>query len=449
MKNFNPKIDYQLIDRLRKNYFHDEEKIIQLKAGEYLLRKQSVNNRLFYIESGLVAGYLIDVFDSYHEIFRSEKNMIAGVQSFFSACHEVYADVVVLEDCVVRYIEIEDLHNSNKECFTDDFVPLIVHELALRQQFSKNVMLEKEETLKKLYKSDKLASLGQMAAGLAHELNNTSGVINGNISWLSREFSSYVREHESEQVMFYFDKGLHEGQKIPSNEVRKKRKELEEVYGLSTRVAKKIAKMNIEYSTVKSAIIEENICHHFKFWQMGVAMHDILIAAEHSSHILNSVKQLSAENYERTLVDINDSIQEALTLMKSKTASFSLHLKLNKLPKLFANKGELVQVWVNLIKNACESFNSDSYTNPTICIETNFTNEIFHVLIQDNGASIAPEMLDKIFQPNFTTKKDGLSFGLGLGLPIVQRIIDSYNGSIEVQSSKELTQFTVKIPINN
>ncbi len=97
MKNFNPKIDHKLIERLRLNYFNSDDRICYLKKGEYLLRKKSINKRLFYIESGLVAGYLADVFNTRQEIFRSEKNMIAGVQSFFSGSHEVYADVIVLE----------------------------------------------------------------------------------------------------------------------------------------------------------------------------------------------------------------------------------------------------------------------------------------------------------------------------------------------------------------
>ncbi len=356
------------------------------------------------------------------------------------------------KDCKVRYIEVEDYVNASKESFTECFVPLIVHELALRQQYSKNVMLEKEATLKKLYQSDRLATLGQMSAGLAHELNNTSGVINGNINWLSREFSDYIQEHEHPEVMLYYTKGLQEGQTIPSNEARKKRKMFEEKFELKTCTAKKIAKMNLDYETLISETgeeIDQKVENYFKYWQMGTAMHDILVAANHSTHILQSVKQLSAEHSERSLIDVNDSIQEALTLLKKRISKFSLHLKLNKLPPLMASKGELVQVWINLIKNACESFANVTQDEPTISIETSFKHKTFIVKIQDNGADIPPNMLKKIFRPNFTTKKDGLSFGLGLGLPIVQRIIDSYDGTIEVESSNRLTIFTIIIPLNN
>ena len=72
---------------------------------------------------------------------------------------------------------------------------------------------------------------------------------------------------------------------------------------------------------------------------------------------------------------------------------------------------------------------------------------VCQVSLIDNGPGIPDEIKDKIFQPNFTTKKGGLSFGLGLGLSIVQRLVDSYNGKIEVSSRKGKTSFTVKIPV--
>jgi signal transduction histidine kinase len=68
------------------------------------------------------------------------------------------------------------------------------------------------------------------------------------------------------------------------------------------------------------------------------------------------------------------------------------------------------------------------------------------VTIANNGPAIDEENLHKIFNPNFTTKKLGLDFGLGLGLAIVRRVVDSYNGTIEVRSNDRETSFTVNIP---
>jgi len=118
------------------------------------------------------------------------------------------------------------------------------------------------------------------------------------------------------------------------------------------------------------------------------------------------------------------------------------------LPKLVANHGELVQIWVNIIKNGCESMINANVSKPTLCINTKSKKGFILVAISDNGPGIPKELTQKIFQPNFTTKKGGLSFGLGLGLSIVQRLIESYNGKIEISSKKGKTVFTIKIPIN-
>ena len=66
--------------------------------------------------------------------------------------------------------------------------------------------------------------------------------------------------------------------------------------------------------------------------------------------------------------------------------------------------------------------------------------------IANNGPAIDEENLNKIFNPNFTTKKLGLDFGLGLGLAIVRRVVDSYNGTIEVRSNDQETSFTINLP---
>lgn len=90
---------------------------------------------------------------------------------------------------------------------------------------------------------------------------------------------------------------------------------------------------------------------------------------------------------------------------------------------------------------------SASIENPVLLIKAKHIKDQIIVEITDNGPGMPIEIQEKIFQPNFTTKKDGLSFGLGLGLSIVLKLIDNYNGTIEVNSKVGKTTFTIKIPI--
>ena len=85
--------------------------------------------------------------------------------------------------------------------------------------------------------------------------------------------------------------------------------------------------------------------------------------------------------------------------------------------------------------------------NPKLIIKSAHNDKYIMVSVTDNGPGIPKDIMNKIFEPSFTTKVGGLSFGLGLGLSIVQRIITEHDGKITVTSEPEKTIFTVSIPI--
>ncbi|WP_300802782.1 HAMP domain-containing sensor histidine kinase, partial [uncultured Akkermansia sp.] len=113
------------------------------------------------------------------------------------------------------------------------------------------------------------------------------------------------------------------------------------------------------------------------------------------------------------------------------------------------------------LQNACDALKIENTPNPSIHVEcrvekisskdqTSHTTREILVSVTDNGPGVPKDLHEKIFRPNFTTKKKGLSFGLGLGLTIVRRIVDSYGGRIRLESVPGHTVFTIIIPtINN
>ena len=216
-------------------------------------------------------------------------------------------------------------------------------------------------------------------------------------------------------------------------------------------VAKKLARIGFESNQIqdlKGLQEDEEIAHRiYHFWEMGVALHDMRVASRHAVHVLNSIKQLSVSDQERHPVNPEDTIHEALTLLKKLLSEVEVRYTPSELSQITANTGELVQIWVNIIKNACESMIHAGIENPVIEINTTTEKRNIRVSISDNGPGIPEDKLRKIFQPNFTTKKGGLSFGLGLGLSIVQRLVDSYNGRVEVSSTKGKTTFTIILPV--
>lgn len=444
-------IDNELLDCLKTKYFSNSAKQIVLKKDEYLVKQNEENKRLFLVLEGSLTGSLVSESGVAYEAFRSAENMFVGVHSFFSGSHIVYANVIATEPCKVAYIEYDDLKAVDETCYESDFLPLIVHELSVRQRFSKDIMLEKEQALKKLYHTQKMSTLGQMAAGLAHELNNAIGVLNGNSEWIAKEVQGYLKAAEGEEVFVDFEKGFESGQSISSADLRDRRKYFEKKFKIPSFIAKRLARIGANDKEVKKLAkieaIDEISNKKQQVWELGVALHDMKVASKHAVHVLKSIKQLSAADQERYKLNINDTLHEALTLLKNVVREVNVDLKPGNLPDILANNGELIQIWVNIIKNGCESMINSNTENPEINIHTKTKGKNIYIEIADNGPGISEELKEKIFQPNFTTKKGGLSFGLGLGLSIVQRLVDSYTGKISVESKPGKTKFIIQLPI--
>jgi len=438
---------------LKATYFNEPTKRITLKRGDILLKHEQKNSRLYLVEEGLLAGYIHGNSGIKDKVFTTGKNLFVGVHSFFSDSDESYAEVVAEKDSVLAYIDNDDYTGDSRKQLSFDFQPVLVHELSSRQMFLHRVMQEKETALKKLFQAEKMASLGQMAAGIAHELNNTIGVIQGNIEWLGDEVFSYLRGANDKDILEYFKLGLEKGSQVSSKDARAERKKLAGEYKISEALAKKMSRIGLQRGELTKYRDKQHFNEYaeelYHAWQLGTAIHDMLLASRHSRHVLSTVKQLAVTNQERVEVQVNETIDESLTLLKSLIRRVNVEKNFGILEPINANQGELVQIWINIIKNSCESMLNAGTENPFLQISSEQRNDLITVKIIDNGPGIPHDMKDKIFQPNFTTKKGGLSFGLGLGLSIVQRLVDSYNGKIEVESTSKKTEFKIHLPVSN
>ena len=142
-------------------------------------------------------------------------------------------------------------------------------------------------------------------------------------------------------------------------------------------------------------------------------------------------------------VDIHEGIESTLTMLGHKLKNVTLLRKFDhSLPRITAYGSELNQVWTNLIDNAIDAVNGSG----TICLGTSLEDDQIVVEIVDNGPGIPPEVQTHMFEPFFTTK--GVGSGTGLGLVISNRIVaDRHGGEIEFESRPGETRFKVRLPI--
>jgi len=435
---------------LKEHYFSAPERRIRLKAGEKLLVPGQKNHRLFLVIQGKLRGFIQNEQGQRFEIFLSGPDKLIGAYSFFSEKHESYSIVEAIEPTEVAYIEGKDLEERDYLEFAQHLLPAVVAEIYHRQLEAHRMSIQAQEVTVRLHEAEKLAVLGQMAAGLAHELNNAVGVIQKSSEFLTERVTEILRKKDSHRRARFFQKALEEGQSLSSSEIRKRRRELEEKYGMKPSLARQLAKIRVTDEQI--AEYWDDLEYHAQrviyYFETGLALHDLRLAARNASNTVASVRELGASGrVELSATDINDTIRQAVSLLKDKLQGIQIELNLKEVPKLYANENDWIEVWTNLIKNAIEAMRSASTAHPQVQVESVLLGDEIRVRVQDNGPGIPREMQEKVFQPNVTTKKQGLTFGLGLGLSIVRRIVQNYNGTIRLESEPGKTEFYVVIPI--
>ena len=435
---------------LEENYFSDESRIVILRKGDELLLQGQFNDRLYLVKKGLLIGYAEDKNGNRYEVFRANPRMFIGVYSYFSKSFSSLATVVAEKNSELAYIDQSQkiISHSKAGSLAEEFMPMVVNELLYRQQWMQDMAIEKEYAVKHLMQSEKMASLGQMAAGIAHELNNAIAVLKRNTEWIKEQLLNLWKEFRPEEYLL-FKQGVKRGRNLSSMQIRKRSRELSKLYSLKDEAAEKLAQMDFtpEDLELLSKKTRKNVHELFSFWEMGSTINDMLTATTHSTHVLSSIKSLGAErSFKQSNVNLNDSIAEALSLLHNHLKQITVKTNLQDIPLIEANKGEFVQIWSNILKNAFDSLITANIQRPVIWIFSEFVDGSIVVKIQDNGPGIPKKILSKIFEPKFTTKTRGTTIGLGLGLAIVQRIILSYNGTISVKSEQGKTIFLIKIP---
>ena len=430
-------------------YFHDAGKRVQVAAGEALLHQDEPNDRLYLVLSGRLGAYVRDSNGKESQLFQSTRHMFIGVYSFFSQCYRSLVTIVAEEDSELAYIDTAQLQVARDQgvALFEQFMPVVVTELMQRHRQTLQLTVEREQAFGKLLQSEKLASLGQMAAGIAHELNNAIAVLQRHSQWLSTELATAVGE-VAPAAVDHLLRGIEQGQSRSTREVRQAERDLTRRQHLPPVQARHLAEMGA--ADVGELGGDEQLAATHRFWKVGTALHDMQVASRQATHVLTSIRTLGEPHSARLAgQDANGTVREALVLLQSPLRQIEVQVEEGQLPLIVANSGELVQIWTNLIRNACESMVQAQVAAPKLHIRTAADGDNMKVSITDNGPGIPEALRARIFQPNVTTKVDGLSFGLGLGLTIVEGLVQDYGGRVDVASIPGETTFTVRLPAGN
>lgn len=452
------------LERINRVYFSDPKRRVSFKKGDVILRQNEASKQLFLIIRGEVTAYQRneDEADNMrYEVFHASAGSYIGIQSFFSQRYAVSSEIVAETDVELAYIDT-DVPAVEPEIYgslVEQFTPAMLHELAVRNSRVFTRTVEKEAALKRMHRAEMSATLGQLAAGIAHELNNAVGVLARKTDFVL-EFVETVLAERSEEELEIFRRGLNYSAVTSSEDIRRLAREFEDAYDLPPDVAKVLVRVAGTRDGAR-ALGEKFISgleSTARYWELGHDLHDMRVAAKHATSIVRSVKLLGGGgNIVREAgTSVHESLCEAIALLKTHLREVTLEARIGDAqdcPTICADMTELVQIWVNITKNACDALKLAQTPNPTIkmslqVVPTGTLRGFIDVSITDNGPGVPESLHRKIFQPDFTTKKNGLQFGLGLGLAIVRRIVDSYEGEISLESVPGKTTFRIHLPYN-
>jgi two-component system, NtrC family, sensor kinase len=352
-----------------------------------------------FIIAGGITGPLKNVIQTARTIARGKFDQRVRIQS----ADEVGILGATFND-MARALSVRDeqLHILNKNL--EEMVRQRTAELETSHEALKRAYVDLQNAHEQLVHTEKMASLGQLVAGIAHEIKNPLNFIYGNTNFLA----DYTQKMQMILESFEQLQSLSDGDRARIRQIKE----------------------SANYSFIKE--------------DLKTLVDNFAEGARRINHIVTDLRTFSRMDTEKiSEIDLHSSVEMSLNLLRNQYKNrVEIHKEYGDIPRIQGFSGKINQVFMNLLSNAFHAIQDKG----DVWIRTRATKGIVEVEIEDNGVGIPKEHMSRIFEPFFTTKPIGQ--GTGLGLSISYGIIEQHHGKILVSSVPHKgSTFTIRLPI--
>lgn len=366
---------------------------------------------------------------------------------------------LAIQSLTRRLMRAEDLHLENA---------MLAADLEAQREALEIALEDLRRTRAELVEKARFAMLGELSAGIAHELNNPVTALARSAEHLGEDVERVLASSKGLEAARLSMRASLEAPPRSTAQERELAKEFLPLVGGDRRLARRLVLAGVS-DPRQARVLKEASAGDLEVVESGArigsSLRSVLAAAERVVDLTRSLKGYARpEAADLQPVDVAEGIDDVLRLTAYRMRGIEVIRDITESPRVLGHASKLQQVWTNLLVNAAEALEDEREdvdarreagqdcaparggAPATITVAVREEGACVRVEISDNGPGVPPEIVEKIFEPHFTTKAGRVRFGLGMGMSIVRSIVADHHGTMRIESEPGRTVMSVSLP---